>query len=65
MSEYVKIRLYINTGFVGAKYEDYQEVERNYWEALTPQQQENFMNEMALEFMHNLIECGAYVVEDE
>ena len=65
MSEYVKIAMYINTGFVGGKIIDYYEVNKEEWESFSASQQEVYLDDIALEFLHEVIEFGAYVEEGD
>lgn len=59
------ITLWINTGFVGCKYREEVEVPDSEWNALTEQQREDRLDELASEYLHNHIECGAYVGTEE
>jgi hypothetical protein len=65
MSDTIKIKLYLYTGFAGAKHEDIIEVERDRWESLSQEEQERELDEMARDYMQNHIDCGAYVMEED
>ena len=65
MSDMIKIRLYVGTGFAGANHEDVYEVEREGWESLTEEQKEKELDQMAQDYLWNCIECAAWVVEDD
>jgi hypothetical protein len=65
MSDMIKIRLYVGTGFATANHQDVCEVERTWWESLTEKEQEKELDRMALEFLWNCVECSAWVLEDE
>lgn len=65
MSEMIKIRLYVGTGFAAANHQDVCEVERLWWESLTEKEQEKELDRMAQEFLWDCVECSAWVLEDE
>ncbi len=65
MVEMVKIRLYTGTGFAGANHEDYIEVKKDEWESLTKDEQEKELDQMALDYLWNHVECAAWVEEEE
>ena len=65
MSDTVKIKMHVGTGFAGADHEDEHEVEREWWESLSEKQRDKFLDEIALDFLYNHVECSAWVVEDE
>ncbi|HHK0021534.1 TPA: hypothetical protein ACQQGR_004925 [Pseudomonas aeruginosa] len=64
MSDFIKIRLFVNTGFAGATHEDIHEVDREEWEEMNEKERDDFLEECAKDFMSNCIDYGAYVVED-
>lgn len=64
MSDTIKIALYVGTGYHGADHEDEMEVEREWWESMTKEEQERYLDEVARDFLHNCVECSAWVVED-
>lgn len=59
----VTIKMYVNTGFAGVKHEDSFEVDREDWESMSDQEKEKFLDERAVDYLHNSCECGAYVEE--
>lgn len=61
----MKIRVYVNTGFPGAKHEDVVEVPDDEWNALTEEEKERRLDEEAKDFMGNNIDFGAHVLEGE
>lgn len=65
MKDYVKIRLYVGTGFHGAEHEGYDEYPRDEWEAMSEDEREKVLNELAVEYLHERCECSAWVMEDE
>lgn len=68
MSDMIKIRLYVGTGFAGCNHEDIWAVERDWWEALSEDQKEKELDQMGMEFAFNYIEVSASVMsgdEDE
>jgi len=64
MSDKIRIKLYVNTGYPSAKHEDYEEVDREEWEALSEKQRDEWLEEAAQTYMANCIEYGAYVDEE-
>ena len=64
MSEYVKIRLYVGTGYAGCDHEDVYEYPREEWEAMSKEQQEELLNELVTEYLFERCECAAWVEED-
>jgi hypothetical protein len=65
MSDMIKIRLYVGTGFVGCNHEDIWEVRRDWWEALSEDQKEKELDQMGMEFAFSYIDVGASVMEDD
>lgn len=63
MSSKVKINLYIGTGFAGCKYEDHEYVDRDEWEAMSEEEQQDYLDQAAQDFLANHIEWSAYVDE--
>ena len=63
MSDTIKIKLYIDTGFAGCKHEDVAEVDRAEWEAMSDEDREKHLQEEARDFLANHIDYGAYVDE--
>lgn len=60
----MKIKLYVSTGFANCKHEDILEIDDQEWLEMTTAEQEAYMDEAAMDFMNDRIECGAYPVED-
>lgn len=65
MTDKIKIKVYCHTGYVGSNYVEYFEEDRETWEAMTKEEQEEELNNYAWDLMSNYIDYGAYVVEDE
>ena len=65
MSDVVKIKLYVGTGFHGAEHEDYYEYPRDEWEAMSEDERGNVLNELAVEYLHERCECSAWVEDEE
>lgn len=64
MSDTVKIKLYVGTGFAGAKHEDIYEHPRDEWEAMTDKEREEMLDELAVEYRNERIECAAWVIDE-
>ncbi len=65
MNDVVRIKIHVGTGFAGASHEDVYEIPREEWEEMSPQQQEELLDELAIELRDNVIDCGAWVMEDD
>jgi hypothetical protein len=65
MSDIIRIKVYVSTGFAGCNHEDIYEVGREWWESLTPEQQEKELDQMAVDYLNNCVECNAWVMEDD
>ena len=61
----MRIKVFINTGFANAKHEDVIEVPNEDWNGMTEKEREDFLDEEAEMFMANLIEAGAYPIDDD
>lgn len=61
MTDQVKIKLFIGTGFADANHEDEEYIDRAEWEAMTEMEQEAYLEQAATDFMSNHIEYSAYV----
>lgn len=61
----VRIRLVVETGFVGGDHEDEIEVPDEEWNAMSPKEQEKFIEDEATVFMSNCISYHGYVIEDD
>lgn len=64
MSDVVRIKLYVGTGFAGCQHEDIIKIERKVWEEMSRKEQEAFLDESAVDFRNNVIDCSAWVVEE-
>lgn len=65
MGEVIKIKMYANSGFAGAGHVDYEEVDKAWWQSLSEEKQDEFLNDLACDHMNNHIDYGAYVIEEE
>ncbi|MGK5626970.1 DUF7167 family protein [Streptomyces sp. URMC 123] len=63
MSEFVTIRLVVDTGFIGATYEDYIEVARDEWDAMSPREREAYIDEEVRTLLWNHIETYGEVID--
>lgn len=62
MSLLVKIRMVVETGIVGGNYEEDLEIYRETWESMDKEEQEQFLNDVAIDFKNEVISCSAWVV---
>lgn len=65
MSEVVRIKVVVSTGYATCSHEDIWEVEKSWWDSLSEEEQERQMDEYAIDFRNNVIELSAWVMEDE
>lgn len=65
MSDVVRIKLYVGTGFAGCQHEDIIEVRKKYWKDMSKEEQEDFLDEAAVDFRNNVIDCSAWVIEED
>ena len=63
MSEYVKICRHVGTGQRVSRVDIY-EYPREEWEAMSNEEQEKILNQLAIEYLHERCECGAWVEEE-
>jgi nitrogen regulatory protein PII-like uncharacterized protein len=63
MSDTVKIKITVETGFAGATHTDYDEVDREDWDAMTKDEQEEYLDQAATDLRDNYVSCNAYVME--
>ena len=63
-SEPVRIHLYVDTGLANASHEDDIEIPRNEWNAMTPAERRDLLDDNAEILMSNHIEYG-WQIEDE
>lgn len=57
-----RIRVWIDTGFAGAKHEDFEELP-DYWDTMTELEQNEYLDDVVDCFMSRRIDCGACVEE--
>lgn len=60
MSDKIRIKMYVHTGYPTASHEDYEEVDRAEWEAMTDKERDDYLGDAAQTYMENCIEYGAY-----
>lgn len=65
MSEVVRIKVHVGTGFAGCSHEDVWEVDREWWDSLTDVQRERAIDDFAIEFRNNVIETSVWVIEED
>lgn len=65
MSDQVKIELYVGTGFSGCDHKDYEFIDKIEWEAMTEEQQEQYLDQAASDYLHNTVEYSAWVVGED
>ena len=65
MSSVVRIQLHISSGYVGANHEDVVEIDKEKWESMSEEQQNSLMDDLVIDFRNNVIECSAWVIEEE
>ena len=65
MGDKIKIRMYIGTGFAGCNYEDFEEIDRSEWEAMTDKERDDYLDQAATDFLSNHIEYAAWAEGDE
>jgi hypothetical protein len=63
VSEYVKICRHVGTGQRVSRVDIY-EYPREEWEAMSNEEQEKILNQLAIEYLHERCECGAWVEEE-
>ena len=63
MSEYVKICRHVGTGQRVSRVDIY-EYPREEWEAMSNEEQEKILNQLAIEYLYERCECGAWVEEE-
>lgn len=63
MSDTVRIKITVDTGFANASHTDYEEVDREEWDSMTKEEQEEYLDQAAIDLRDNHIDCNAYVVE--
>lgn len=65
MQDFVRIKLYVGTGFANCKHEDIIEIDKEVWEEMSEQEREDLLNEAAIDFCNNVIKCNAWVIEED
>lgn len=65
MGDVVRIKLYIGTGFASCQHEDIIEIESEVWEDMTEDERDELLDELAVDFRNNVIECSAWVIEED
>lgn len=63
MSDVIRIKLYVGTGFAGVSHQDVYEHPREDWEEMTEKEREDFLDELAVDYRNERCECSAYVIE--
>lgn len=63
MTDKIRIKLYVNTGYPIGSHSLYEEIEREDWEGMSSIEQEAYLDQAAVDFMQKHIEFGAYVVD--
>lgn len=58
-----RIKMFIDTGFAGARHEDYTDFDDDIWAGMTEEAREKELDDIAQEYLVNHIECGAFVVD--
>lgn len=61
MANTIRIKMYVDTGFPTACHEDYHEVDKDEWEAMTKDEKDSYLEEVAKEYMGDCIDYGAYL----
>lgn len=64
MSDQVRIKVLVETGYTGGDHEDEILIDLSEWEAMSEQDQNEFLNESALDLRDNYVSCSAWVVKD-
>ena len=65
MSEFVKIKVYVGTGYDRCDYSYIEDVRKEEWDGMTEEEREDFLNQLAIDFRSNVIECSAWVMEED
>lgn len=65
MSDAVRIRLFVDTGFAGATHEDEIEIPRDEWEQMDEEVRNDFLTEQLDGLVWNSINTWYEVVDDE
>lgn len=64
MTDTVRVRMYVRTGFAGANHEDYLDVPRSEWAAMSEREQDEYLNTCAGDYLASCVDYGAYVEEN-
>ena len=65
MGNVVRIRLHVSSGYAGASHEDVVEIDKEDQESMSEEQQNSVMDDLVIDFRNNVIECSAWVIEEE
>lgn len=65
MSDVVRIKLYVGTGFANCQHEDIFEIESEVWENMTEDERDKLLDELAVDFRNDVIDCSAWVIEED
>ena len=61
--EKVRIKSIVETGFSGCVHEEYHEYDREEWDAMSEQEQQELLEELATTFRDNMVSCNAWVIQ--
>lgn len=64
MSEVVKIKVYVGTGYASCDHSYIEDVCKEEWDRMTEADREDFLDQLAIDFRNNVIECSAWVIEE-
>lgn len=61
----VKIKVYCHTGFTGCNHDFTYELPKKEWDNMSEDERNEFLNNLATENMHNHIDYGAHLIDEE
>lgn len=61
-NEVVKIQIDLNIGISNANQADYHEIPKSEWDAMSEDEQESYLNQVANDHVNNYVDCAAWVV---
>lgn len=64
MSDQIRIKVLVETGFAGGNHEDEIFMDRTEWEAKSEEERNEFLNESAIDLRDNYVGCSAWVAKD-
>lgn len=64
MKKKIKIQVYCNTGYAGGNHNYVEEIDKDEWESIDKDDQQKYLDDIAVDNMSNNIDYGAYVIED-